>query len=52
MAQGRGVVFHPEFPEQKTLAEEYKNEEGFSEYELAGFKILMEKYVKNCGIRN
>ena len=33
-----GGVFYPKFPEQKTLAEEYKNEEGFSEYELAEFK--------------
>ena len=39
------------FRNKKTLAEEYKKEEGFSEHELAEFKLLMEKYVKNCGLR-
>ena len=50
--KGAEAYFIQNFRNKKTLAEEYKNEEGFSEYELAGFKILMEKYVKNCGIRN
>ena len=43
--------FIQNFRNKKTLAEEYKNEEGFSEYELEEFKLLMEKYVKNCGVR-
>ncbi len=49
--KGAEAYFIQNFRNKKTLAEEYKKEEGFSEKELAEFKILMEKYVKNCGIR-
>ena len=49
--KGAEAYFIQNFRNKKTLAEEYKNEEGFSEYELAEFKKLMEKYVKNCGVR-
>ena len=49
--KGAEVYFIQNFRNKKTLAEEYKNEEGFSEKELAEFKKLMGKYVKNCGIR-
>ena len=48
---GAEAYFIQNFRNKKTLAEEYKNKEGFSEKELAEFKLLMEKYVKNCGIR-
>ena len=50
--KGAEAYFIQNFRNKKTLAEEYKKEEGFSEKELAEFKLLMEKYVKNCGIRN
>ena len=49
--KGAEAYFIQNFRNKKTLAEEYKNEEGFSEKELAEFKKLMGKYVKNCGIR-
>lgn len=49
--KGTEAYFIQNFRNKKTLAEEYKREEGFSGYELAEFKLLMEKYVKNCGIR-
>ena len=49
--KGAEAYFIQNFRNKKTLAEEYKNEEGFSEYELEEFKLLMEKYVKNCGVR-
>ena len=49
--KGAEAYFIQNFRNKKTLAEEYKNEEGFSEKELAEFKLLMGKYVKNCGIR-
>ena len=49
--KGSEAYFIQNFRNKKTLAEEYKKEEGFSEKELAEFKLLMEKYVKNCGIR-
>ena len=49
--KGAEAYFIQNFRNKKTLAEEYKKEEGFSEKELAEFKLLMEKYVKNCGIR-
>jgi len=49
--KGAEAYFIQNFRNKKTLAEEYKNEEGFSEKELAEFKLLMEKYVKNCEIR-
>ena len=49
--KGAEAYFIQNFRNKKTLDEEYKNEEGFSEDELAEFKLLMEKYVKNCGIR-
>lgn len=49
--RGAEAYFIQNFRNKKTLAEEYKNEEGFSENELAEFKILMEKYVKNCEVR-
>lgn len=49
--RGAESYFIQNFRNKKTLAEEYKKEEGFSEKELAEFKLLMEKYVKNCGIR-
>ena len=50
--KGVEAYFIQNFRNKKTLAEEYKKKEGFSEKELAEFKLLMEKYVKNCGIRN
>ena len=50
--KGAEAYFIQNFRNKKTLAEEYKKKEGFSEKELAEFKLLMEKYVKNCGIRN
>src|SRR3989344_4474108 len=50
--KGAEAYFIQNFRNKKTLAEEYKKEEGFSEKELAEFKKLMGKYVKNCGIRN
>ena len=43
---GAEAYFIQNFRSKKTLAEEYKNKEGFSEKELLEFKILMEKYVK------
>lgn len=49
--KGAEAYFIQNFRNKKTLAEEYKKEKGFSEEELAKFKVLMEKYVKNCGIR-
>ena len=49
--KGAETYFIQNFRNKKTLAEEYKNEEGFSEKELAEFKKLMGKYVKNCEIR-
>jgi len=49
--KGAEAYFIQNFRNKKTLAEEYKNEEGFSEKELAEFKKFMGKYVKNCGIR-
>lgn len=49
--RGAEAYFIQNFRNKKTLAEEYKKEEGFSPKELAEFKLLMEKYVKNCGIR-
>lgn len=49
--RGAEAYFIQNFRNKKTLAEEYKNEKGFSEKELAEFKMLMEKYVKNCGVR-
>lgn len=49
--RGAEAYFIQNFRNKKTLAEEYKKEEGFSENELAELKLLMEKYVKNCGIR-
>lgn len=49
--RGAEAYFIQNFRNKKTLAEEYKNKEGFSEYELAEFKLLMEKYVKNCSVR-
>jgi len=49
--KGSEAYFIQNFRNKKTLAEEYKKEEGFSEKELAEFKLLMEKYVKNCGVR-
>jgi len=49
--KGAEVYFIQNFRNKKTLAEEYEKEEGFSEKELAEFKLLMGKYVKNCGIR-
>jgi len=49
--KGAEAYFIQNFRNKKTLAEEYKKEEGFSEKELAEFKLLMGKYVKNCGIR-
>jgi len=45
------AYFIQNFRNEKTLSEEYKKESGFSKKELFEFKILMEKYVKNCGIR-
>ena len=50
--KGSEAYFIQNFRNKKTLAEEYKKEEGFSEKELTEFKKLMEKYVKNCEIRN
>jgi len=50
--KGAEAYFIQNFRNKKTLAEEYKKEEGFSEKELTEFKKLMEKYVKNCEIRN
>ena len=50
--KGAEAYFIQNFRNKKTLAEEYKKEEGFSEKELPEFKKLMEKYVKNCEIRN
>ena len=50
--KGAEAYFIQNFRNKKTLAEEYKKKEGFSEKELAEFKKLMGKYVKNCGIRN
>lgn len=49
--KGAEAYFIQNFRNKKTLAEEYKKKEGFSPKELAEFKLLMEKYVKNCGIR-
>ena len=49
--QGAEMYFIQNFRNKKTLDEEYKNKEGFSEKDLIEFKVLMEKYVKNCGIR-
>ena len=48
---GADAYFIQNFRNEKTLSDEYKKEKGFSEKELMEFKILMEKYVKNCGIR-
>ena len=50
--KGAETYFIQNFRNKKTLAEEYKNKKGFSEKELAEFKKLMGKYVKNCEIRN
>ena len=50
--KGAEAYFIQNLRNEKTLSEEYKKKEGFSEKELAEFKLLMEKYVKNCGIRN
>ena len=49
--KGADAYFIQNLRNEKTLSEEYKKEEGFSEKELAEFKKLMGKYVKNCGIR-
>lgn len=48
---GAEAYFIQNFRNKKVLAEDYAQKEGFSEKELAEFKLLMEKYVKNCGIR-
>lgn len=48
---GAEAYFIQNFRNKKVLAEDYAQKEGFSKKELEEFKTLMQKYVKNCGIR-
>lgn len=48
---GSETYFIQNFRNKKVLTEDYAKKEGFSEKELREFKTLMQKYVKNCGIR-
>lgn len=50
--KGADMYLIQNFRNEKVLSAEYKNEKGFSEKELLEFKLLMGKYVKNCGIRS
>ena len=50
--KGAEAYFIQNFRSKKVLSEEYAKKEGFSEKELLELKILMEKHVKNCEIRN
>lgn len=49
--EGAENFYIQNFRNKTVLSENYKNYGGFSEKELVFFKSIMDKYVKNCGIR-